>query len=258
MARPVSIPYTFVMRGARTAMAAGLAHIEEQVDALERAVVENPGLAFDLAKTLVESACRTILAERKQSHSSDDDLPKLFKTVTAFLPLAPSSASANSGGHNSLKRTLSGLHTALQGVCELRNEFGFASHGTDGTRLRMESIQAMLAAQAADTIVGFLHATHRKDQADHLSPALRLEDHADFNDYIDDAHDSIQIFEFNFRPSEVLFLVDREAYRDALAAFDALAEEEKISEAEDASSTSAISARLDEVEAVGPRSRESA
>jgi len=212
-------------------MAAGLAHVEEQVTALEQAVVENPGLAFDLAKTLVESACRTILNERQQSYASDDDLPKLFKTVTTLLPLSPSSASSSSGGHKSLKQTVNGLHTALQGVCELRNGFGFASHGTDGARPKMESIQAMLAAQAADTIVGFLHATHRQDQAIQRPAPLRFEDQPDFNDYVDDAHGSIQIFSLSFRASEILFRVDREAYRDALATFAASEEDDTSPEA---------------------------
>lgn len=218
MAEPVE---EFVMRGARAAMAGGLAHVAEQVTALERAVVENPGLAFDLAKTLVESACRTILTERQHVFDSADDLPKLFKIVTAFLPLSPPSATSNSGGHKSLKQTLSGLHTALQGVCELRNDYGFASHGSDGTRPRMESIQAMLAAQAADTIVGFLHATHRRKVAAHRPAPMLLSDHPAFNDYVDDAYGSIGIFEQNFRASEVLFGLDHQAYRDALATFDA-------------------------------------
>jgi hypothetical protein len=237
MADAIPVPDTFVMRGARAAMAQGLAHIEEQVTALERAVVENPGLAFDLAKTLIESACRTILTERQKSYASDDDLPKLFKTVTTFLPLSPPSASSSSGGHKSLKQTLNGLHTALQGVCELRNDFGFASHGSDGSRPRMESIQAMLAAQAADTIVGFLHSAHQQDRAVQRTMPLRFEDHVDFNDYVDDAHGGIQIFELSFRASEVLYRVDHQAYRDALASFDASEEEQASAAAESMSSS---------------------
>jgi hypothetical protein len=150
----------------------------------------------------------------------------LFRTVAKFLPLSPPSVSGNTGGSKSLTKTLNGLHTALLGVCELRNEFGFASHGTDGSRPRMESIQAMLAAQAADTIVAFLHSTHRQDQAVQTTTAPQFEDHAAFNDYIDDAHGNIQIFELSFRASEVLFRVDNEAYRDALATFDASEEDD--------------------------------
>lgn len=231
MAEPIVSPDVFVMRGARAALADGLAHVEQQVTALERAVVENPGLAFDLAKTLIESTCRTILTERKKSHSSDDDLPKLFKTVTTFLPLSPPTANGSNGGHKSLKQTLNGLHTALQGVCELRNDFGFASHGSDGSRPRMETIQALLAAQAADTIVGFLHSTHRQDQNVQKAAPPRYEDHSDFNDEVDEAHGNITICAATFRASEVLFRLDREAYRDALASFDA-AEDEGDAESE--------------------------
>lgn len=46
MAAPA--PQPFVMHGARDAMSAGLAHIEEQVKGIEQAVVENPGLAFEV------------------------------------------------------------------------------------------------------------------------------------------------------------------------------------------------------------------
>jgi hypothetical protein len=50
-------------------------HIEEQVAAIELAVVEKPGLAFDLAKTLIESVCRTILAERRIYPTKRNTLP---------------------------------------------------------------------------------------------------------------------------------------------------------------------------------------
>lgn len=226
MAEDIIGSEAFVMRGARAAMAQGLAHVEQQVTALERAVSENPGLAFDLAKTLVESACRTILTERKQAYAGSDDLPKLFKAVTTILPLSPSSTGSIPDGHKSLRQTLNGLHTALLGVCELRNEFGFASHGSDGTRPRMESIQAMLAAQAADTIVGFLHATHQQERAVQRAAPLRFEDHAVFNDYVDESHGNVQIFDLSFRASEVLFRVDHEGYRDALASFDPAARDD--------------------------------
>lgn len=66
----------FAMYSARAAMTGGLSHIEEQIKAIETAVIENPGMAFDLAKTVVESACKTILSERKIVFGSDDDLPK--------------------------------------------------------------------------------------------------------------------------------------------------------------------------------------
>lgn len=207
----------FVMHGARAAVAGGMVHIEEQVRALERAVVENTGLAFDLAKTLIESACRTIITEREGTFGKDDDLPKLFKTATLTVPFLPMALASDAGARKSLLQTLNGLNTALQGVCELRNAFGFASHGSEGQRPAMEGVQALLAAQAADAIVGFLYRVHRQDLSRPRSVPLEYDDHADFNEWIDEQSEPVQILALPpYRPSEVLFNVDLQAYRDLL------------------------------------------
>jgi abortive infection Abi-like protein len=210
----------FVMYGARVAIAGGLFHIEEQVKGIERAVIENPGLAFDLAKTVVESACRTILAERKIAFEPDDDLLRLFKNVTKNLPMLPVAASSEAEARKSLVQTLNGLHTSLQGVCELRNVYGFATHGAEGPRPVMETVQALLAAQTADAIVGFLHRVHRQER--NSLPNIRLEynDNESFNAYIDEANGEVRVFDLAYRSSEVLFAVDQQAYHDLLSTYD--------------------------------------
>src|SRR5271165_3394354 len=110
--------FVFVMHGARAAVAGGMLHIEEQVKALELALVENTGLAFDLAKTLIESACKTILTERGGSFDKDDDLPKLFRAASQAIPFLPVSLAADAAARKSLQQTLGGLSTAVHGVCE--------------------------------------------------------------------------------------------------------------------------------------------
>jgi len=209
----------FVMCGARAAMAAGLTHIEQQVDSLERAVVENPALAFDLAKTLVESVCRTVLRDRSIAFSDDDDLHRLFKIVSQSLPFLPATASTEAEIRKSLDKTLNGLHTAIHGICELRNQCGFASHGAGKQRPTLESVQALLAAEAADTIIGFLHRVHLQDRATPTPRAL-YGDNPAFNDWVDDQYGPIRIFEIEFRPSEVLFQMEPESYRVYLTEFE--------------------------------------
>lgn len=211
----------FVMYGARAAVAGGMLHIEEQVKALELAVVDNTGLAFDLAKTLIESACKTILTERGGSFDKDDDLPKLFKAATLIVPFLPVPLASDSAARKSLQQTLGGLSTAMHGVCELRNAFGFASHGTDASRPAMEGVQAMLAAQAADAIVGFLYRVHRQHLSKPSIVLLAYDNNPDFNEWIDDQCDPVQILSLPpYQPSEVLFSVDQEAYRDLLANYE--------------------------------------
>ncbi len=156
MAELLSTP--FVMHGACEATACGLTHVEQQVKGIELAVVENPSLAFDLAKTLVESACRAVIGERNVGFGEDDDLPKLFKTASQHLPFLPLRASGEAEVRDGLKRTLGGLSTAIQGICARRSQCGFASHGAGAPRPLLESVQALPAAEAADMIVGFLHS----------------------------------------------------------------------------------------------------
>lgn len=211
----------FVMHGCRDAVAGGMMHIEQQVKAIELAVAENAGLAFDLAKTIIESACKTILAERKIVFADDDDLPRLFRTTTQNLPFLPPEAATDAETRKSLEKTLSGLSTALHGVCELRNRHGFASHGREGPTVVMEQVQAILTAQTADAIVGFLFRTHRQSGLRRAAPRLEYDDNPDFNQYVDELHPVVRIFALEYQPSEVLFSTDPEAYRDTLADFDA-------------------------------------
>jgi len=226
----------FVMHGSRAAMAAGLAHIEEQVIGIEQAVNDKPGLAFDLAKTLIESACRTILRERNVAFDPGDDLPKLFKTTTYYLPFLPASASGEAAVRKSLAQTLGGLSAAVQGVCELRNACGFASHGSDGPRPLMEGVQALLAAETADAIVGFLHRVHRNDRTSQVNKPATYEDNADFNSSVDELHELVRIFEEEFEPSRILFEMAPEPYRVYLTEF--TQQSESTEEKQDDSGTS--------------------
>jgi hypothetical protein len=201
---------TFVMHGARTAAANGIPHIVAQIAALERAVAENPGLAFDLAKFIVESTCKTILNERQIGFDKNDNLPKLFKAVTTNVPMLPVEASGEAEARRKLLQTLNGLHTALQGVCELRNTCGFVSHGSEGQRPAMEGVQAILAAQAADAIVGFLFAAHRVQRDG--APQKRSGHDRTIDKVLDGVFDPVMIAGQPYAVSEALYAIDREAY----------------------------------------------
>ena len=209
----------FLMHGAREAIAGGMTHIEEQVKGIEQAVTENPGLAFDLAKTLIESVCRTILTERGISSGQDDDTPTLFRAVTNKLPFLPPQTSADTDVRRRLAQTLRGLSTAVQGVCELRNACGFASHGSEGPRPAMETVQALLAAEAADAIVGFLHRVHRQDRSVYRPTCVEYDENREFNEFVDGTFESVRIFEEEFMPSRILFEMAPEPYRVYLTEF---------------------------------------
>lgn len=214
-------PAVFVMVGAREVLALmpRAVHIERQIDALESAVNNNPALAFDLAKTLIESVCKTLLQDRGMPAADDLELPQLFRQTLANLRLMPDVRSGAAEVRNSLKKTLGGLHTVVQGICELRNAEGFASHGKYGYVVSLDSVQAQLVARSADAVVHFLFAAHRSYPSTSLSRRLVYEEQRDLNGYIDEANEPVRIFDLEYLPSEVLFNVDLEAYRDLLANF---------------------------------------
>jgi len=220
----------FVMVGAREVLATGAVFFEQQVIAIEKAVVENPGLAFDLAKTLIESACKTILKDRGHECDSGWDLPKLLKETLGKLQLVPDGLEGVGDVEASLKKTVGGLQTAIQGLCELRNTQGFASHGKDAYTDQLEVVQAHLVARAADVIVNFLFRTHRHYPSVGPTRRLAYRELTDFNDWIDEQNETVRIFTLEYRPSEVLFGVDEDAYRDLLTDYESEDEAETASE----------------------------
>ena len=213
---------SFQMLRAREAMSRGLSHIEQQVAAAENAVRGEPafGLAFDLSRTLIESTCRTILTERRVEWSRGEDLPSLLGKVRRKLPFLPPESSDETAARRSLEQALSGLQSAVQGICELRNHYSFASHGYETDRARMEQAQATLVAGAADVIIGFLYEMHVQSRAGNNSVVQSLYDeNQDFNNSIDDNHEICVILEAEFWPSAVLFQMEPETYRLRLAEF---------------------------------------
>ena len=84
----------------------------------------------------------------------------------------------------------------------------------------MEAVQASLAAEAADAIVGFLHRVHRQERTPPPLPVQTFDDNSAFNDHVDETFGPFAVFDVAFRPSEVLFRMEPETYRIYLAEFD--------------------------------------
>ncbi|QKK08439.1 MAG: abortive infection family protein [Planctomycetota bacterium] len=211
----------FQMVGARAAVSDGpiAESIEQQISAIENALESVPDFAFDLSKTLVESVCKTVLADIGQPADPNWDGPKLLRETTNRLSMLPRDHPDPKKARESVEKTIRGLLQTIQGLCELRNNYGMASHGRDGFSARLDLRQATLAAQAADTIVSFLYRIHRDALMQTPGARVYYEDHADFNEVFDRDNEPIRLGELELLPSRVLFHADREAYKAVLNEF---------------------------------------
>lgn len=218
MAEPSTISARFQMVGARAAVLDGPAveAIEQQIDAIENALESVPDFAFDLSKTLVESVCKTVLADIGQPAQPNWDGPQLLRETTNRISILPRNHPDPKKARESVEKTMRGLLQTIQGLCELRNGYGIASHGRDGFSARLGLRQATLAAQAADTIVAFLYRIHRDALMQAPGTRVYFEDHADFNEMVDRDNEAIRIGNLELLPSRVLFHSDIEAYKAAL------------------------------------------
>lgn len=218
MAEPSATQARFLMVSTRAAVLDGptAEAIEQQIHAIENALLSVPDFAFDLSKTLVESVCKTVLADIGQPADPNWDAPKLLKETTNRLTLLPRNHPDPAKASDSIAKTIRGLLQTIQGLCELRNGYGMASHGRDGFAARLGLRQAMLAAQAADTIVSFLYRIHRDALAQAPGARVYYEDHVDFNEAFDRDNEPIRLGNLELPPSRVLFHGDREAYKAAL------------------------------------------
>jgi hypothetical protein len=209
------------MVGARAAVLDGpiAEAIEQQIHAIENALESVPDFAFDLSKTLVESVCKTVLADIGQPADPTWEAPKLLRETTNRLALLPRNHPDPAKARDSVEKTIRGLLQTIQGLCELRNGYGMASHGRDSFSARLDLRQATLAAQAADTIVSFLYRIHRDALMQTPGARIYYEDHADFNEAFDRDNETIRLGNLDLLPSRVLFHADREAYRAALNDF---------------------------------------
>ena len=218
---PAGPTLRFQMHGARAAILSGpvAEAIEQTIEAIENAVERVPDFAFDLSKTLIESVCKTVLADVGQAADPSWDGPKLLKETTNRLSMLPRKHPNAARARESIEKTVRGLLQTVQGLCELRNDYGIASHGRDVFDARLDVRQATLAAQAADTIVSFLYRVHR--DALNQTPGARVyyEDHVEFNQAFDAENEPITLGELRFLPSFVLFRADHEAYKAALNDF---------------------------------------
>lgn len=128
--------------------------LHEHLDRIGSAVAKDPAAAIASSKELLESLCKIILDRAGKTYTRNDDLPALYKQVSTLLAIRAESVPQSAKGSQSAAMILRTLTTTVQGLAELRNEFGLG-HGRSGVSPALAR-HARLALNSAVTVTEFL------------------------------------------------------------------------------------------------------
>ncbi len=135
-------------------------YVTQQINLMESAIENSPHLAIGIAKELIETCCKSIFDERNESYDKGWDLVKLMKETTKLLKLTPADIPNEARAASSIKQILGSLCSVVQGIGEIRNEYG-SGHGKDGKFVGLQPRHAKLAVGAASTLAIYLLETHK-------------------------------------------------------------------------------------------------
>ncbi len=134
-------------------------YVTQQINLMESSIEAAPHISIGLSKELIETCCKSIFDERKMVYDKNWDLGKLMKETTKLLKLTPSDIPNETKAASSIKQILGSLSSVVQGIAEVRNEYG-SGHGKDGKFKGLQPRHAKLAVGASSTLAIYLLETH--------------------------------------------------------------------------------------------------
>lgn len=135
-------------------------YVSQQINLMESSIENSPHISIGLAKELIETSCKSIFEERDVNYDKNWDLTKLMKETTKLLKLTPDDIPNEAKAASSIKQILGSLSSVVQGIGEVRNEYG-SGHGKDGKFKGLQPRHAKLAVGAASTLAIYLLETHK-------------------------------------------------------------------------------------------------
>ncbi|WP_019562030.1 abortive infection family protein [Caldimonas manganoxidans] len=209
--------------------------LQQTFEALERTLEQDNDACIDCAKSVVEAVCRVVV---ESFHTQQAPLRPTQETpsLSDWLSAAVRALKLGDVRDEKFKKLVSSHHKLADALNELRNKAGPASHGKDPYLERLAAHHRRTAVLAADAIVAFLHKAYLDAQLDPISSREPWERFAADNALID-AHVGLAVdaedgdaptlrfllpggdeLPINIEVSRLLYLLDRDAYVEALNA----------------------------------------
>ncbi|MCL1691632.1 hypothetical protein CMT57_01520 [Elizabethkingia anophelis] len=134
-------------------------YVSQQINLMEVSIENSPHISIGIAKELIETCCKSIFEDRGEVYDKNWDLTKLMKETTKLLKLTPDDIPNEAKASSSIKQILGSLSSVVQGIGEIRNEYG-SGHGKNGKFKGLQPRHAKLAVGSASTLAIYLLETH--------------------------------------------------------------------------------------------------
>lgn len=184
--------------------------ISKYLDTIDANNEDDPGVAIDAAKSMIEAVAKTILADKELTYEKNINLNKLTK-------MAVSSVDTLDQDEQTIKKIISALCTVSQCIGEVRNEYSVIGHGQDIEMKKAEVYLADLAINASCTVVRFLVSLHSRHPRD--MKRLCYDAHESFNNWYD-RNNPLNLSDADLSASRALFDQDGTAYVEAFHSFE--------------------------------------
>lgn len=134
-------------------------YVNGKINVMTNAIHNDTDLAIGTAKELLETVCKSILNHRGEHLKPEWTLPQLIKATTSALDFKPKGASDPEKAERAIRQVLGGIASIVQGVSELRNDFG-TGHGKDANFVVIEPKYAKLIVGVVSEIAIFYLSTN--------------------------------------------------------------------------------------------------
>ena len=174
---------------------------------------DNGPIIIDNCKCIIEVVCKTIL--------EDIGLAPVDHEQQFHLLVRQTTEKLDSINNKSPDLVAAFTNTA-QKIAEVRNKYTVTGHGqsvraTEENRQKVTNADISFLISIIEQTAIYLITIYQDEYPEHIQSNLRYEDNPDFNQELDGKYDPVQIGRYGpYNPSEVLFNVDKNAYRTEL------------------------------------------
>ncbi|WP_224549383.1 abortive infection family protein [Mesorhizobium sp. CA16] len=183
------------------------------IEALERSIESQPAFCLQSVRTLFEAAHSTIAPRLGIEFARNDGFPGRMRGVIDAMDFSLSNHPNAAEINEHIKSLTKGIDDVAVALAKLSNVPNMR-HGGSLDWGTLQRQHALMLGGLCDSLVAFLFdvAWSRVLSEPEQEDIETYDAHADFNEYLDNEYEMVEIAGARFRPSYVLFHLDETVY----------------------------------------------